>query len=118
MLATSVSSECLREDLEAEFLAAVAKANLVKSAYSTKQRLRLYSYYKQACLGDAPAAAPPAHLVVERTKHASWTRRRGLSKDEARRRYVVALNEITGGATPAYTIHSAPQATAHCSKGR
>ena len=71
VLATSASSECLREDLEAEFLAAVAKANLVKSAYSTKQRLRLYSYYKQACLGDAPAAAPPAHLVVERTKHAS-----------------------------------------------
>ena len=83
---------------------AASYVNEIRSSLSTKQRLRLYSYYKQAQSGDAPPSDTLSAWtsVVERTKHASWSRRRGMVRHDAAAKYIQIVGEfkleIEGGA--------------------
>ena len=74
-----------------------------------KDRLRLYSYFKQGTCDDAPSEPPPAYMVVAHAKHASWTRRRGLARRVARATYVSLVHELSSSweATAAATATAA-----------
>ena len=97
---------------------AASYVNEIRSSLSTKQRLRLYSYYKQAQSGDAPPSDTLSAWtsVVERTKHASWSRRRGLARHDAAAKYIQIVGEfkleIEGGARVPSTP-TTPSAVAH-----
>ena len=62
------------------FAVAQAEVARMRNELPMKQRLRLYSYYKQALFGDAPDSISAWASVVDRTKHASWSRRKGMAK--------------------------------------
>ena len=84
---------------EASSLFELAQAHVLKvgSTLPMKQRLRLYSYFKQATCGDAAPAAPWGSGVVERTKHSSWAIRRGMAQQDARAGYVAAVDQVCPG---------------------
>ena len=83
---------------ETDFDRAAANVSRMRNSLGMKERLRLYSYYKQAMCGDAPSAdtLSPWASVVDRTKHASWTRRKGMAQALARDKYVAIVAEMLG----------------------
>ena len=54
------------------------------------------SYYKQARCGDAPPneSLSPWTSVVDRAKHSSWSRRRGIPRAAAAAKYVAIVEEL------------------------
>ena len=79
---------------EEAFAKAQADVIQMKSELPMKVRLRLYSYFKQATNGNAPDSISPWSSVVDRTKHASWMRRWGMERAEARARYVAIAADL------------------------
>ncbi|KAJ1968022.1 Acyl-CoA binding domain containing 5, partial [Dispira parvispora] len=52
------------------------------------RRNQLYSLYKQATLGDCRTERPPFYNAVARTRWESWRALSGLSKEQAKVRYI------------------------------
>ena len=82
-------------------------------------RLRLYGLYKQAMEGDVDGVmerpmsvgegeAEDEDIKKDRDKYDAWDSQRGLSKTEAKRRYIGALIETMHkyASTTAYVHHS------------
>jgi len=61
---------------------------------ANEQLLQLYALYKQATLGDAKGSRPGMLDLVGRAKWDAWAARKGISRDEARRRYVSLVDEL------------------------
>ena len=82
------------------------EAKRVKAArlnFPSKERLELYSYYKQATEGDAPLKERSNVIfrsVLSKTKHESWSDRRGMSKNVAQAKYIQLAQELLG--VPSY----------------
>jgi acyl-CoA-binding protein len=53
-------------------------AAALRERLSMTERLRLYSFYKQAVCGDAGVSAASWASVIEQAKHQAWTTRRGM----------------------------------------
>lgn len=54
-----------------------------------------YGYFKQATEGDNTAARPTENSDIVRTfMHDQWMRLKGMSKDEAMRKYIELIKEI------------------------
>ena len=93
-------------DLNAQFQAAADKVNNLPGDQAAKHMTELYGLYKQATEGDvnmqpgevdpnaADQASGPAGL--SQAQWDSWNQFKGVSEDEAKRRYVAKTNEITG----------------------
>lgn len=62
--------------------------------YSTDIKLRLYAMYKQATAGDCCEAKPSFFNFSARAKWDAWNQLRGLTGDEAKRRYCLTLARL------------------------
>ncbi|GMT05351.1 hypothetical protein PENTCL1PPCAC_27525, partial [Pristionchus entomophagus] len=85
-------------DMEAKFQAAVdIIQKLPKSGplqTSNDDKLKFYSLFKQATVGDVNTDRPGFFSPVERAKWDAWEKVKGLSKEEAMKQYVDTLNEF------------------------
>ncbi|CAI5456181.1 unnamed protein product [Caenorhabditis angaria] len=61
---------------------------------SNDQKLTFYSLFKQATIGNVNTDRPGIFSIVERKKWDSWKELEGVSQDEAKERYIKALNEM------------------------
>lgn len=123
-------------DLNAQFQAAAEKVNNLPGDVAAKHMTELYGLYKQATEGDvnmkndevdasaADQANGPAGL--SQAQWDSWNQFKGVSENEAKRRYVAKTAEITGavgsnksggaaeaGAVPTDGLTGAPNTTDH-----
>ena len=123
-------------DLNAQFQAAADIVNNLPGDQAAQHMTELYGLYKQATEGDvnmkndevdasaADQANGPAGL--SQAQWDSWNQFKGVSEEEAKRRYVARTNEITGaagndktggaaeaGAVPTDGLTGAPTTTDH-----
>lgn len=87
----------------AAFEAAVEAVRTTGGDLPPATRLRLYGLYKQATVGDAPAAPPGAALLnpTAHAKHHGWAKLRGTPEDFAMKAYVQLANGGDGDADEA-----------------
>lgn len=83
--------------LKETFEAAVAQSKQLPSRPDNETLLKLYSLYKQATDGDAPADGPSNPFdIVGRAKHSAWKKLQGLSADDAMQQYIDLYNKLKG----------------------
>lgn len=82
-------------ELNKKFEEAVASSKKLSQKPANDILLKLYSLYKQATEGDAPANAPAGFDFVAKFKYESWAAIRGLSQEEAMSRYIDLVNELS-----------------------
>ena len=70
--------------------------------------LELYSYYKQAKKGDVIGKRPGVLQIRDRTKYDKWSGLSGISKEEAKQKYIDLVQNLTftGESTPFEDKHS------------
>lgn len=81
--------------LKDDFDGAVARSKALKTTPSNDQLLELYSLYKQASEGDAQGKRPGMLDVKGRAKFDAWAGRKGLSRDDAMKQYVAAVDRLS-----------------------
>jgi len=62
---------------------------------SNAQKLMLYKYYKQATVGDNKTATPNMLNFESKNKWSAWETVKGTSKEEAEKKYVEVLTEVS-----------------------
>ena len=78
--------------LEGQFNSAADHfATVSKTLAKQSQQIRAYGMYKQAVMGDAPAARPTGTAGV---KWDAWNKNRGQTKEQAMKRYVNEVRAI------------------------
>jgi diazepam-binding inhibitor (GABA receptor modulator, acyl-CoA-binding protein) len=83
--------------LKEQFEAAVGNSKLLKVRPDNDTLLKLYSLYKQATEGDAPAQGPSNPFdFVAKAKHNAWADLDGLSADTAMQQYIDLVNKLMG----------------------
>jgi acyl-CoA-binding protein len=75
-------------DLKAAFEQAQKDVNTLTKRPSNDDFLFLYSHYKQANQGDVSGSRPGMMDMIGRAKYDSWAKLKGLSKDDAMKKYV------------------------------
>eukprot|EP01064_Diplonema_japonicum_P020806 TRINITY_DN30381_c0_g1_i1.p1 TRINITY_DN30381_c0_g1~~TRINITY_DN30381_c0_g1_i1.p1 ORF type:complete len:420 (+),score=95.42 TRINITY_DN30381_c0_g1_i1:49-1308(+) len=75
------------------FAAAVEKSSSLISV-STSSKLQLYSYYKQATEGDCTIPKPGMFEMEKKAKWDAWTGVTGLSKEDAKTKYINLVNSM------------------------
>ena len=82
-----------------KFEDAKARVEKLKTRPSNEELLELYGLYKQATEGDVTGSRPGILDLKGKAKYDAWSRRKGLSGDEARKKYValVAMFEAAQG---------------------
>ncbi|HEU0135771.1 MAG TPA: acyl-CoA-binding protein [Flavobacterium sp.] len=84
----------LEKDLDTRFNDAVELAsNMSQSELPQDVQLRLYAYYKQATFGSVDALQPGDNLRSA-FKTNAWMQISHLSSDEAKERYIEAINAL------------------------
>ncbi|SCU90606.1 LANO_0D09340g1_1 [Lachancea nothofagi CBS 11611] len=73
------------------------KAEAVKNLSTTPSNdelLQLYGLYKQATIGDNSSARPSALNFKDKYKWDSWESNKGLSQEEAEKKYIALVDEF------------------------
>jgi acyl-CoA-binding protein len=78
-----------------DFEAAQVKVKQLSRAPATDQLLELYSFYKQATLGDVKGDRPEALDFKGRAKYDAWAARKGTSREGAMTAYVELVAKLT-----------------------
>jgi diazepam-binding inhibitor (GABA receptor modulating acyl-CoA-binding protein) len=82
-------------ELEQSFHQAVANSKMLPATPDNNTLLKLYSLYKQAIEGDAPADGPAnAFDFVAKFKYEAWAKLNGTSKEAAMQQYVDLVTEL------------------------
>ena len=87
------NSENELEILESEFKKAADQVKQLKSVSQSNQ-LELYSYYKQATIGDVNTSQPSIWSLTARAKWDAWNSRQGLSKMDSMKAYLALVNKL------------------------
>ncbi len=83
--------------LTEQFQQAVAESKQLKTRPDNSTLLRLYSLYKQATDGDAPAESDAGMFdFVAKAKHNAWDGLRGKAKDTAMEEYIQLADSLKG----------------------
>ena len=80
--------------LKDKFVAAQDRVKNLSERPSNDQLLELYALYKQATEGDVAGARPGMLDLKGRAKFDAWTARKGMSKDEALKKYVAQADGL------------------------
>lgn len=80
--------------LKEKFAAAQDRVQKLEKRPSNDQLLELYAFYKQATVGDATGGRPGLLDVKGRAKFDAWTKRKGLKKEEAMKKYVALVEKL------------------------
>jgi acyl-CoA-binding protein len=83
-------------DLKQQFEAAIEKASGLPNQ-SNEKLLELYSFYKQATVGDVEGDRPSGFDFRGAAKYDAWEKRRGMSSDEAMQAYIDLVDRLTAG---------------------
>lgn len=77
-------------DLKTQFEAAAAaiKEWNPSKAPSNNDKLNLYSYFKQATVGDCNTSRPGMFDMAGKAKWDSWNEKKGTSSEEAMTKYI------------------------------
>jgi diazepam-binding inhibitor (GABA receptor modulating acyl-CoA-binding protein) len=80
----------------ARFKDAKARVEKLKTRPSNEELLELYGLYKQATEGDVTGPRPGLLDLKGRAKFDAWSRRKGLSGDEAMKKYAALVDRLVG----------------------
>ena len=84
-------------ELQQSFEQATADSKTLSQKPDNNTLLKLYSFYKQAMEGDAPADGPAnAFDFVAKFKHEAWAKLNGISKEDAMQQYVDLVAKLKG----------------------
>lgn len=61
---------------------------------SNEELLELYGLFKQATQGDVSGARPGMLDVRGRAKYDAWSRRKGLSREDAMKKYAALVDRL------------------------
>ncbi len=78
----------------AAFEAAQERVKKLSKAPSTDDLLELYALYKQATSGDVSGSRPGMLDMKGRAKFDAWTKKKGLSREDAMTRYVALVDRL------------------------
>lgn len=81
-------------DLTQRFEDAAVRAKGL-SRPSNEALLDLYALYKQATVGDVSGEQPGMFDMVGRAKFDAWTKRKGMSPDEAKEAYIELVDSLS-----------------------
>ena len=79
------------------FSEAKARVEKLSKRPSNDQLLDLYAFYKQATEGDVAGSRPGMLDLKGRAKYDAWAKRKGLSKDDAMKKYVALVDKLEAG---------------------
>jgi acyl-CoA-binding protein len=79
-----------------QFKDAKARVEKLSARPSNDQLLELYGLYKQATEGDVSGDRPGLLDLKGRAKYDAWTKRKGVSKEDAMKKYVAAVDKLAG----------------------
>ena len=82
--------------LREQFEAAAAQAQKLSTRPDNKTLLDLYALYKQGSDGDATGKRPGMTKMVARAKFDAWSKRKGMSNDDAMSEYVALVERLKG----------------------
>jgi acyl-CoA-binding protein len=82
--------------LAEDFENAQKRVNALSSAPGQDKMLELYGLYKQAKMGDVTGKKPGMLDLKGRAKYDAWTKRKGLSQDDAMTAYVALVDSLAG----------------------
>jgi len=82
------------KSLKDKFGDAKARVEGLSSRPSNDELLQLYGLYKQATEGDVTGSRPGMLDLKGRAKYDAWARRKGTSKEDAMKAYVVLVGEL------------------------
>lgn len=81
-------------ELAAEFEQAASDVQKLPQRPDNDILLRLYALYKQATRGDICDPKPGFFDFVGTAKYEAWSRLRGMSGDEAQRKYIELVRKL------------------------
>lgn len=82
-------------DLRHEFKQAAEDVKGLDTRPDNETLLRLYALYKQASEGDLTRTQPGFFDFVGTAKHEAWAQLAGVDTDEAMRRYIALVQQLT-----------------------
>jgi diazepam-binding inhibitor (GABA receptor modulator, acyl-CoA-binding protein) len=82
-------------DLKAKFEDAGARSKNLPERPSNEVMLQLYSLYKQGTEGDVNTERPSGFDFVGAAKYDAWEKLKGISKEDARNKYIALVNELS-----------------------
>lgn len=80
--------------LKDRFAAAKGRVEKLSERPSNDQLLSLYAFYKQATEGDVAGSRPGMLDLKGRAKYDAWAKAKGLSKDDAMKKYVELVDKL------------------------
>jgi len=83
-------------DLKKKFDAAAAAVKQLKEDPGSDAKLQLYALFKQGTEGDVAGKRPGFTDMIGRAKYDAWAKVKGLSKDEAMKKYVDLVKSLGG----------------------
>ena len=83
-------------DLDSRFQQAQADAKQLPERPDNDTMLKLYSYFKQGSEGDVSGDKPGFFDFVGVAKYEAWEKRKGLSNDEAKQKYIDLVESLKG----------------------
>jgi diazepam-binding inhibitor (GABA receptor modulator, acyl-CoA-binding protein) len=78
-----------------QFTEAKARVEKLSRRPSNDQLLDLYGLYKQATEGDVSGSRPGLLDLKGRAKYDAWAKRKGASKDDAMKKYVALVDDLS-----------------------
>jgi len=78
----------------AMFQDAANRAKQFRRRPTDDELLQLYALYKQAVVGKCNVPKPGMFAFKERAKHSAWEALGAMPSEEARRRYIVYVNQL------------------------
>lgn len=83
-----------QKSIKDKFADAKARVEKLDTRPSNDRLLELYGLYKQATEGDVSGSRPGMLDLKGRAKFDAWSKRKGLSKDEAMKGYVALVDAL------------------------
>ncbi len=82
------------KSIKDRFADAKARVEKLDTRPSNDRLLELYGLYKQATEGDVSGSRPGMLDLKGRAKFDAWSKRKGLSKDDAMKGYVALVDPL------------------------
>jgi diazepam-binding inhibitor (GABA receptor modulator, acyl-CoA-binding protein) len=91
-----IVKEAKVSDLKKKFEDAAAAVKKLKEDPGNDVKLQLYALFKQGSEGDVAGKRPGFTDMIGRAKYDAWAKTKGMSKDEAMKKYVDLVKSLGG----------------------
>lgn len=82
------------KNMSAAFTTAAEEVKTLASSPSDEEKLKVYSLFKQATVGDCNTARPGMLDFTGKAKWDAWDARKGMSKEDAEAEYITTVEEM------------------------